>query len=267
MHVEGGDKARNLRHAEQCIAQAAAKGADLALLPECLNLGWTHPSAHTDADSIPHGESCRRLSEAARQHRIFVCSGLVEQAPEGVYNSAVLLDRDGTLLLRHRKLNELNIGHEYYGQGESLGVAHTELGSLGLMICADAFARDQVLTRALGYMGADVILSPSAWAVPADHDNAKDPYGQMWRESYARVARDFSLWVIGVSNVGPVTAGPWAGWRCIGCSLVIDPDGNEVVQGPYGVDADTILYVTVQPRTRPARGTDWHGYWSRSNQR
>ena len=124
-----------------------------------------------------------------------------------------------------------------------------------------ALPRTQVLSRSLCYMGADIILSPSAWAVPADHNNAQEPYGDLWRSIYQPVARDFSVWIAGVSNVGPIAAGPWAGRKCIGCSLVIDPNGSEVVQGPYGVDAETILYVEIEPQERPARGCGWMKHW------
>ena len=185
----------------------------------------------------------------------------MERAGDQVFNSAVIIDRQGKLLLLHRKLNELTIGHEFYAQGDRLNVCHTELGTLGLMICADGFAQDQVLARALGYMGADVILSPSAWAVPADHDNEREPYGQLWRDSYTPVAKAFSMWIIGVSNVGWLTAGPWEGRKCIGCSLVVGPDGNVVLQGPYGADAETILYVDVAPVPRPTRGCGWVEHW------
>jgi predicted amidohydrolase len=130
-----------------------------------------------------------------------------------------------------------------------------------LLICADAFAEEQVLSRSLGYMGADMILSPSSWAVRPDHDNNRDPYGEEWRTAYGPVARDFSLTFVGVSNVGPVPMGPWAGWKCIGCSLIVGPDGSEVLQGPYGVDAETILYADIHLHSRPARGTDWAARW------
>jgi hypothetical protein len=75
------------------------------------------------------------------------------------------------------------------------------------------------------------------------------------------VAQAFSLWIIGVSNVGWITAGPWAGRKCIGCSLVVGPDGREVLQGPYGVEAETILSVDVTPVPRPARGCGWTEHW------
>jgi predicted amidohydrolase len=261
MLVEGGDKAGNLQRAEQYIARAAQNGAQIVLLPEALNLGWTHPSAHTDADAIPDGESCSRLRAAARTHHLHVCAGLVERDGTQIFNSAVLIGPDGALLSVHRKLNELEIGHPFYAQGDRLSITHTPLGSIGVMICADAFARGQIVGRTLGLMGADLILSPSAWAVPADHDNALEPYGRLWLDNYGPVARDYHLWIVGVSNVGALAAGPWQGRQCIGCSLVVGPDGRQVLMGPYGAHAETLLFVEIKRTPRPARGDGWESLW------
>ena len=177
MLVEGGNKQRNLRRAEELIAKAAENGAKLAVLPEAMDLGWTHPSCRTQAESVPDGLPCKILAKAAAKHNIIVCSGLTEAEGDRIYNAAVLIDAQGNMLCKHRKLNELAIGHPYYDQGDRLNVVQTELGAFGLMICADGFAKDRVLSRSLCYMGADVILSPSAWAVPSNHDNVKEPYG------------------------------------------------------------------------------------------
>jgi predicted amidohydrolase len=262
MAIRAGDKGWNLRHSAEMIERAARSGATLALLPEAVSLGWTHPSARSLADAIPGGESFEALRTGARANRLYVCSGLVERAGECVYNSAVLISPQGDLLLHHRKLNELDIAHDLYGLGDSLRVAQTPLGPIGLMICADAFARGQIISRALGMMGAGLILSPSAWAVPAEHDQVREPYGRLWLDNYAPVARDFRLWIAGVSNVGPITAGPWAGRKCIGCSLVVDPEGEPVVQGPYGERAEALLCVDLEIPPRPARGTAWENLWS-----
>lgn len=265
MLVEGGQKAANLFRAEQRVAEAAHGGAQVIVLPEALNLGWTHPSAATEADAIPGGESCARLCAAARRHRVYVCAGLVESAGQAIFNSAVLIDPSGQVLLLHRKLNELEIGHEFYAQGDRLGVAQTPLGTIGVMICADAFARAQIVSRTLGLMGAQIILSPSAWAVPADHDNAREPYGQLWRDNYGPVARDFRLWIAGVSNVGRLVAGPWQGRKCIGCSLLMGPAGEVMSNGPYGENAEAILYADVELVPRPARGDGWERIWTQPN--
>jgi hypothetical protein len=81
-------------------------------------------------------------------------------------------------------------------------------------------------------------------------------------DNYQPVARDFRLWIAGVSNVGHLEAGPWRGRNCIGCSLLIDPQGAPVVEGPYGANADTILYASVAPVTRPAQGDGWERLWT-----
>jgi len=262
MYVEGGALDVNLSNATARIKKAAGAGADIALLPEVMDLGWTHSSALEMAYPVPGGKTFEALAEAAAENNIFVCAGLVEKDGDKTYNSAVLIDNHGELLVKHRKLNELDIAHDLYAQGDRLNVAHTEFGTIGIHICADAFAKDMTLTRSLGYMGADIVLSPSSWAVPPDFDNEATPYGAEWNRVYEPVAKEFNMWIISVTNVGPVTDGPWKGWDCIGCSLVIDPEGAEFYQAPYGVYADTIIYIDVKTVERPARGTDWYKYWN-----
>jgi predicted amidohydrolase len=262
MRVAAGQKEENLRHAENLIAKAASSGAQLIVLPEAMTLGWTDPSAKSAADEIPNGESCRRLQSAARAHQVYLCSGIIERCGAGFFNAALLIDPEGEILLHHRKLNELEIGHHLYGVGDRLQVAHTPLGRIGLMICADGFARGQVITRTLGYMGADIIISPSAWAVVAEHDDTKTPYGKIWLDNYQPVARDFRIWIAGVSNVGWIPEGPWKGRKCIGCSLVINPAGETALRGPYGPDAEAILYLDITLEPRPAQGCGWERLWT-----
>ena len=241
MKVIGGDRSANLAHADEKIRQAAENGAQVILLPEAMDLGWTHPSALTDAQPIPDGETCQFLSSRAKQYKVYICSGLVEQDGGIVYNSAVLINPEGNVILKHRKINELDIGLPYYTLGDQLKVVKTDLCTFGLLICADANTKNEVLTRSLCYMGADVILSPSSWAVKPDHDNEKEPYGTLWKKSYKPVAKDFLVWIAGCSNVGYMNAGPWKGWKGIGCSLVINPQGKVDMFGPYGSEADTVL--------------------------
>jgi predicted amidohydrolase len=253
MPVIGGQREENLRCAVSSIAQAAKAGSAIVLLPEALDCGWCHDSAHTDAGTIPDGDACMRLRDAAKAHRIHVCAGLIERAGDQLFNSAVLISPEGEVLLHHRKLNELAIAHHLYAQGNRLAVAHTPLGTIGLMICADGFASGQVVSRALGLMGAQIILSPCAWAVPPDHDNVKEPYGQLWLDNYGPVAREFNMWIAATSNVGVISQGEWSGHHCIGCSLVMSPSGKPVVRGPYGVDTAALLFVEIELKSPPFR--------------
>jgi predicted amidohydrolase len=239
--VEGGNPQANLGRAVDAVRQAATEGCRLVVLPECLDLGWTDPSARALAQPIP-GPHAERLAQAAREHQVYVAAGLVEQSGQRLYNAAVLIAPDGRTLLHHRKINELDIALDLYSVGDRLGVAETELGTFG----------GHVLAR----MGAQVILSPSAWAVAVDHDNDREPYGQLWRDSYGELARLYDLTVLGVSNVGPITGGPWRGRKCIGCSLAVGPGGTVLAQGPHGERAEALVPVEIRARPPLARGTD-----------
>lgn len=245
MLVTPGDVSGNLARAEERIATAAKRGADIVLLPEALDCGWAHPSARALAGAIPSGETCRRLCRAAKLNGVFVCAGLVERGVE-LFNAAMLVDPRGEVILHHRKINELQFARELYSVGDRLGVAETPWGRAGLMICADAFAPGQVISRSLAMMGARFILSPCAWAVPADHDNSREPYGQLWLDNYGPVTREFEVWIAGCSNVGPITAGKWSGRKCIGNSLACGPGKLIAAQGSHGDSADETLLVQIE---------------------
>ncbi len=243
MKVEGGNRERNLKHAEKMISEAADNLAKVVLLPEALNLGWTHPSALLEAEQIPEGETAQFLINQSKEKGIYICCGLIEKDGEKVFNSAVIIDPNGELLLKHRKINELEIGLEYYSTGDNTNVCETEFGTLGLAICADAFVSSNL--KSLGQLGADIILSPCSWATPKEHNNLEEPYGGEWEKSYSPIAKEYSLWIAGCSNVGWITDGPWKNRKCIGNSLVVNSKGNVAATGPYGVDAETILYIDI----------------------
>ena len=154
MKVVGGDRGTNLNHAGEMISEAATGGAQFILLPEAMDLGWTDPSALTAAEPVPEGKTFSFLAKKALEHGVYICSGLVEKAGDKVYNSAVIINPKGELILLHRKINELDIGHPYYALGDRLNVCHTEFGTLGLLICADANADGFVLTRVTGLYGS-----------------------------------------------------------------------------------------------------------------
>lgn len=257
--VEGGQKEANLDRAVRAIAMAGESGCQAIVLPECLDLGWTHPSARESAEEIP-GWTSDQLCQAAAEAGLYVVAGLSEKASERIYNTAILISPSGEILLKHHKINELEIAHNLYSVGDRLGVAETPLGVIGMDICADNFPTSLAIGHVLARMGAHFILSPCAWAVPSDYDQTKTPYGEMWKRAYGELARLYGLTVVGVSNVGPVAAGPWKGRKTIGCSLAVGPDGDTLAQGPYGEDAESLITITVQARLRRVWGTAYVDY-------
>jgi len=255
MLVTGGEVEENLKRAVIMIRKAAAGGCRIVLLPECLDCGWTHPRSAELAQPIP-GASSDRIAEAARESNIHVVAGLTERCGERTYNTALLFSNRGEILLKHRKINVLTIAQDIYSIGDRLGVAHTPLGTIGVNICADNFSDSLVLAHSLARMGAQIILSPSAWAVDSDHDNEKNPYGGGWKRSYERLARMYDITVISVSNVGWINGGVWKGRKCIGCSLAVGPPGSGMlVECPYGVDEEHLEIVDVELLPRNVKGT------------
>ncbi len=248
MAVEPGRPERNLPRARAMICEAAARGCEVAVLPECLDFGWTFPGAAGAAQPIP-GPLSDKLCEAAQLGRIHVAAGLTERAGSRLYNAAVLISPEGRILLHHRKINLLTgVEDALYSTGDRLGVTSVGAAVMGLDICADNFPESLAIGETLARMGAQMLLSPCAWAVEAKHDNRRDPYGALWRGSYSALARRFGLPVVGVSNVGPVAAGPWAGRKCIGCSLAMTGEGKIAAEGPYGERAEALVAVEMPLR-------------------
>lgn len=243
--VRAGAAAENLARARDCVARARGEGCAVVVLPECLDLGWTHPDAPRLAQPVP-GPSSDALGEAAREAGLWVVAGLTERDGERTFNTAVLLDDRGRLRLKHRKINELDIAWHLYSRGTVLEVTDTPFGRVGIPICADNSTASTELGLALGRMGARLLLSPCAWAVKPDHDDAKEPYGRdLWDVAYRLFAEKQGIATVAVSNVGRLEAGPWAGRYCIGSSLAVGPDGAVLARLPYGVGAEVFRAVDV----------------------
>ncbi len=252
--VEGGKVDENLGRAKSMISRAANAGCSLVVLPECLDFGWTHPSAAERCEEIP-GDHSGIICSSARRESIYVVAGLTERCGSKIYNSAILVSPEGDILIKHRKINVLSIAQDLYSVGDRLMALETPLGMLGISICADNFPDSLTLAHSLARMGCNLLLSPSAWAVDADYDNQKKPYGGLWKTSYKRLADLYDMTTVGVSCVGWMTAGPWEGRKCIGCSLAVGPGGDILAQGSFGSDSQELITTNLNPSPPPAHGT------------
>lgn len=259
MLVIGGDLPGNLGRAQAMIREAAQRDCRVVILPECLDVGWTDPSARELALPIP-GPTADVLARAASTYGIYVVAGLTERAGDRLYNSAVLVDPQGTLLHVHRKINELSIAQDLYSIGDRLGVVTTPFGVIGVNICADNFTSSLAIGHALCRMGAHFIFAPSCWVVEATHDQQQTPYGAAWRESHRQLAFYYGITMVSVSSVGPISGGPWRKRRAIGCSLAIGPRGTPLAQAPYGEEAARLVLVQANAVERNVAGADYAPY-------
>jgi predicted amidohydrolase len=239
--VIDGDREGNFRRIEYALKAAHAKDADIATFPESSVLGWENPDAHTMATPIPGADS-DRIAALARKYGLMIAIGLDEKDGDRLYDSAILVEKTGKLLWRHRKLNvlaELMDPPYSVGDREGIGVAETEFGRIGVIICADTFVGEYA--QKVASLKPDLMLVPYGWAAQV----------KMWpahEEDLERLVADRAkMWkcpTIGTDLVGEMTHGPWKGWTYGGGSVVADASGRvlEVLR-----DRDTDVRVVELP--------------------
>jgi predicted amidohydrolase len=218
-----GDRDGNFRRIEYALDQAEAKHADIAIFPESSILGWENPDAHRMAEPIP-GKDSERIAALARQHHVMIAIGLDEKDGDKLYDSAILVDRTGKLLWKHRKINvlpELMTPPYSKGRPEDIGVVDTEFGRIAVLICADTFS-DAFVNR-MKALKPDLMLVPYGWAAPNDQ---WPQHSKVLEDLVKRRAALVQCPMAGVDLVGEMTHGPWAGQTYGGSSFVADGTGK-----------------------------------------
>jgi len=216
-----GDREGNFRRIEEALSEAKTRGAAIACFPETSILGWVNPEAHTRAFPIP-GKDTERLARLARRYGMMVCIGLAEKSGDRLYDSVVLIGRDGKLLLKHRKINILaNLMTPPYTPGEKVEAVETEFGRIGLLICADTFSSE--ILEKMRARRPDLVLVPYGWAAKPEE---WPRHGDSLRDTVAKAARAIGAPVVGTDLVGEITHGPWKGRTYGGQSVVADAEGR-----------------------------------------
>jgi predicted amidohydrolase len=216
---------RTARVADLVRAQA---GADLVLLPELWpNGGFSYDSWEATAQALD-GEVVSALRAATRDLGAIVHMGsFVERDEAGrLFNTSVLLDRDGTVLTTYRKVHLFGFGEgepKLMTAGDS-AVAH---GRFGLATCYDLRFPEQF--RLLLDGGAQVVLLPAAW--PAKRVGH-------WRLLARARAIENQSYLLACN-----TAGTHAGVQMGGYSAVVDPWGEVLAEA--GPDEEQVLVVTL----------------------
>ena len=229
--VEGGEPDRNLKRAGKMLEEAAEKSCRLVLLPECLDLAWTHPSAKTEAQSIP-GPYSDILCKLAQTHNLYLCAGLTERSEDKIYNTAIFISPEGNILLKYRKINVLTVAQDIYSIGETLSVVKTPFGVVGVNICSDNYIDSLDIGHTLARMGAQIILSPSSWTVDYSTVEGDILYGKKWLKPYQTLAVAHDLIVVSATAVGVIVGGVYEGKKMVGCSLAVNKDGI-IAEGKY----------------------------------
>jgi predicted amidohydrolase len=150
--------AENVEKFAQTIEAKVQGKADVILLPEEVTVVGTGKTDADVSEPVP-GPTTARLGEVARRKNSYIVAGLYEREGPAIYNTAVLIDRQGNVAGKYRKVY---LPREEYEAGLTPGsdfpVFQTDFGKVGLMICWDLQYTEPARALALG--GAELILLP-----------------------------------------------------------------------------------------------------------
>ncbi len=178
----------------------------------------------------------------ARRHNVFLCAGLAEKDEEHLYDSALLMDDKGKILLKHRKIILLSeLMTPPYTPGDAVTVAETKFGKIGVLICADTHERE--IVERMASLTPDLVIVPYGYAAPAE---AWPQHGQELERVVRNAARIINAPVIGTNLIGQITHGPWTGRTYAGHSVAADPRGRVLAIGRDFVDDIAIVEVPIR---------------------
>jgi predicted amidohydrolase len=253
--VEGGEPDRNLERAAKLVRQAKTENCDLVLLPETLDLAWTHPSAFTESEAIP-GRFSDFFCRLAAELQIWLCLGLTEKKNDKRHNSAILINGKGEIIHVYHKINLLEVEFPFYEPGKSLSVVETPFGNIGINVCADNYIHSIHNAHMLARMGAQLILSPSSWTVDHFITEEMDPYRDKWIKPLQSISELYDIPFVSVTSVGYIVGGPYEGKKMIGCSLAVDKSGI-IAQGEFNEFAGDLKVVDVTIKPQRWKGTQF----------
>ena len=215
------DREGNFVRIAAAVREAKKKDAQIVCLPEAIVLGWVNPAAHERANPIP-GKDTDRLAALAKQYQVYLCVGVCEKEGDRLYDTAVLFDPTGKMLLKHRKINILTSWMTpSYTPGKDVNVVETEFGKIGILICADTFKKS--ICRRMEALHPDLMLVPYGWA-------AKEKQWPQHGKALEKVVRRAAAWigapVVGTDLVGQISTGRSRGLIYGGASVAVDPDGK-----------------------------------------
>ena len=230
------DASVNIQRLSEDIADLATRGAQLIILQELHNSLYFCQVEDVNnfdlAEPIP-GPSTDLYGELARQFGVVIVTSLFEKRAPGLYhNTAVVIEKDGTIAGKYRKMHipdDPAYYEKFYFTPGDLGFRpiETSIGKLGVLVCWDQWYPEAA--RLMALQGAEILIYPTA----IGYESSDTPDEQeRQREAWTTVMRGHAvangLPVIAVNRVGhePDPSGQTNGIQFWGSSFVAGPQGE-----------------------------------------
>lgn len=230
------DTKTNILRLAEGIRDLAERGAELVVLQELHNSLYFCQVEDVDnfdlAEPIP-GPSTEFFGEVAKECGVVLVTSLFERRAPGLYhNTAVVIERDGTIAGKYRKMHipdDPAYYEKFYFTPGDLGFhpIQTSVGKLGVLVCWDQWYPEAA--RLMALQGAELLIYPTAIGYAS---NDTEDEQQRQREAWTTVQRGHAvangLPVVSVNRVGfePDPSGQTEGIQFWGSSMVVGPQGE-----------------------------------------
>jgi beta-ureidopropionase len=217
------------------LEQAATQGAQIACLQELFYGPYfcaeQDKKWYAMTERVPEGDTTRLMQDLAARLGMVLIVPVYEEEMTGVYyNTASVIDADGTFLGKFRKMHlphcEPGFWEKFYFRPGNLGypVFETQVGRVGVYICYDRHFPEG--WRALGLAGAEIVFNPSATVAGLSE--------YLWKLEQTAAAAN-NMYFVGALN-RPGTESPWNIGEFYGQSYFANPKGEILAQGKRAED-------------------------------
>ena len=255
-------RSENVAKLENNIRTCAANGAELIVLQELHNglyfCQTEDPSVFEQAETIP-GPSTESFGKLAKELGVVIVLSLFEKRAPGLHhNTAVVIEKDGTIAGKYRKMHipdDPAYYEKFYFTPGDLGFEpiQTSVGKLGVLVCWDQWYPEAA--RLMTMAGAEILIYPTAigWE-STDSDNEKQRQTDAWVISQRAHAVVNGLHVISCNRTGyePDPSGVTNGIQFWGNSFVAGPQGEIITQAANDKDENIIVEIDLS-RTETVR--------------
>ena len=253
-----GDREDNKARLAEKIGQLAKKGAELIVLQELHNGLYfcqiENVNLFDQAEPIP-GPSTEFFGQLAKQYGVVIVTSLFERRAPGLYhNTAVVLEKDGTIAGMYRKMHipdDPGYYEKFYFTPGDLGFhpIETSLGKLGVLVCWDQWYPEAA--RLMALQGAQLLIYPTAIGFdPNDTPDEQERQRMAWQTVQRGHAVANGLPVVTVNRVGQEQCSMVNGQCSMipfwGTSFVAGPQGELLYEAPTDREVETVVDVDMQ---------------------
>ncbi len=247
---------QNMQRLAESIKSLAQDGANLIVLQELHNGLYFCQTENVDlfdlAESIP-GPSTEFYGSLAKELGVVIVTSLFEKRAPGLYhNTAVVIESDGTIAGKYRKMHipdDPAYYEKFYFTPGDLGFhpIDTSIGRLGVLVCWDQWYPEAA--RLMALQGAELLIYPTAIGYESSDSEEEQ---QRQREAWTTVQRGHAvangLPVISVNRVGfePDPSKQTNGIQFWGSSMVVGPQGEFLYRAPADEEVSRIVKVDLE---------------------